>query len=183
MLIKKIAKPVLNDHGAALLLVLVMLTALLGAAGWLGLQTRTETAIVTAVKDYSKSFNAADGSWWLSLFYFRKVDRGREFSVGTPKLGGSEIAVKSNYKNYLNSSQFQKVAGSSEHVETMGRVVLMRTLDTVLEGYDISSSGYETPVTVWYQLVGEAKFKFVLNDGTELDKTSTRMSAIVLRVQ
>lgn len=168
---------VANEQGAALLLVLVMLTALLGAAGWLAMQTRTETAIVSALKDYSKAFNAADGSWWVGLYYLVNEGVADEHSTATPKAGGAEISVKSSYRNFINNRQMQDVVGSADNIESISRIRLVDTIQAPVPGESIMKS------TFWYELVGEGKLNFTLSDGTDIPKASSKVSATVLRVQ
>lgn len=180
-----IQHPVRNEQGAALLLVLVMLTALLGAAGWLGMQTRTETAISSAIKDYSKSFNAGDGSLQVSIYYLRHIANptNESASWNPKKTGDGEVGVTNQYSNFINNEVMQQVVGSNDNVQSIAKVIWLNYSSVPPPGWGLSDKGYGNKFVAYqYKAVGDGKLNFTLTDGTTIEKSTSRVSALLLRV-
>ncbi len=180
-----IKRPLSDEKGAALLLVLVMLTALLGAAGWLAMQTRTETAIATAIKDYSKSFNAGDGSLQVSVYYLRHIANptNESASWNPKKVGGGEVGVTSTYSSFINDTVMQQVVGSNDNVESMAKVIWLNYSSIPPPGWGLSDKGYGNKFVAYqYKAVGDGKLKFALSNGTTTDRATSRVSALLLRI-
>jgi hypothetical protein len=174
-----------NEKGSALLLVMMMLSVLLGAAGWLGMQARTETTIVSAVKDYAKSFNAADGSLQISLYYLRKIanptNGGRSWDP--KKSGGSKVSITSAYDSFINNDQMQLLDSTSDNIESMAQIILLNYSSLPPAGWGLSDKGYGNKFTAYqYKAVGKGTLKFNLADGTDIDKASSQVSALLLRM-
>lgn len=185
MLDKKTMSPVANEQGAALLLVLIMLTALLGAAGWLAMQTRTETAIVSAVKDYSKSFNAADGSLQISLYYLRKVANptNEGGSWNPKKSGGVQVGITGGYSSFINNKLMQEIVNSTDRIEAISQIIWLNYSSAPPPGWGLSEKGYGNRFVAYqYRAVGDGKLKFNLADGSAVDKATSRVSALLLRI-
>ncbi len=173
-----------NQDGAALLLVLLMMTALLGAAGWLALQTRTETSVVVAAKNYAKSFNVADGSLQVAVHYLRNIANPthENFSWNPKKAGGGEVGVNGAYKNYINinGNQMFDVVNSTDDIDGRSEIRWLDYSTTPPPGWGLGERGYGNKFgTYQYKAIGRGALKFGSSGNT---KAVSQVSALILRI-
>ena len=107
-----------SENGSALMLVLILMMSLLLVAGWLSSQTQTDTKIVNAIKNYSKTFQLADGALELAVYVLRNKYRPSNESVSwNPVKQVADAGKVSVPLSYINMSTAASLEESYDKID------------------------------------------------------------------
>ena len=149
-----------NENGSALILVLIFMMTLLLVAGWLSTQTQTDTKIVRAIKNYSKTFNMADGALELAVYVLRNKYRPSNESVSWNPVkqvaDGSKVTVPFNY---INQTHPASLKGSADHITFDPKIYWLDYTSTPPPGFGLTEEGYGNRFHTWhYRCEGDSEF-------------------------
>ena len=172
-----------QNTGSALILVLMFMTVLLLAAGWLGLQTRTETQLAGAMKQFSQAINVADGALEIGVFYLKKIASPTGSKSWNPNIfQGEEIGILNNYSNFINQSEPTIISGTDDNLKYTCGIKLLDINPTPPPGWGLSERGYGNRMgTYTYEL--NSKGYLLLQGSNSTQLASAAMGAFLIKVQ
>ncbi len=172
-----------RDAGSALILVLLFMTVLLMAAGWLGLQTRTETQIAGAMKEYSQVVSVADGALEMGVLYLKKIASPTGSISWNPNVfRGEAIKVRAPYRNYINQGEETAVDDEENSLNYSCIIKLLDVNPTPPPGWGLSERGYGNRMgTYTYEL--ETRGRLYLKGSNSTALATAAMGAFLIKVQ
>jgi len=172
-----------HNKGSVLLLVLLFMTVLLIAAGWLGLQTRTESQLAGAMKQFSQTLNVADGALEIGVYYLRKIASPTSSKSWNPNIfQGEEINILNNYGNFINQTEPTVVSGVSDNLKYECKIKLLDINPTPPPGWGLSERGYGNRMATYvYELNSKGYLLLKGTNSTQLAKAA--MGAFLIKVQ
>ena len=173
-----------TENGSALIVVLIFMTILLLVAGWLSSQTQTDTKIVRAIKNYSKTFNMADGALELAIYVLRNKYRPSNDSVSWDPIkqvaDGSKVTVP---LPYINQTHAAFLEDSEDDITFDPKIYWLDYTSTPPPGFGLTEEGYGNRFHTWhYRCEGDSKLSASSgNSNAEIARSKVRALLLVVK--